>query len=224
MKIYLIPGLGCDIRVFSELVPLLNFDKNNIDCMEWLSPKSIFESIENYAQRVTETMPLDDDGDIILIGLSLGGMIATEISKLIPYKKLIIISSIVHQEQRPLLLKLARFFPIYHLVPASFTQYILPKLAFWLGISNKKYSDLFHRMLLDRSPQHLHWSRTAAVHWLNQIYPTNYIHIHGTSDHLFPHKAIKIDYPITNGTHNMILDRAEEIALIVNQEIEKIMP
>lgn len=85
-KIYLISGLGADERMFQRL----NFYNFEPVYLQWISPKKN-ESISDYAARlksqITEEKP-------IIIGLSLGGMMAVEISKQIKTEKVVLISSI----------------------------------------------------------------------------------------------------------------------------------
>jgi hypothetical protein len=51
--------------------------------------------------------------------------------------------------------------------------------------------------------------------------PKNYIHIHGTGDRLLLNKYVKADYAIKDGSHAMIVFRAEEINKIIESELQK---
>jgi len=52
------------------------------------------ESLESYAKRLSEHIPKNDE--VVLIGVSFGGIIVQEIHKLVNTKKVIIISSVKH--------------------------------------------------------------------------------------------------------------------------------
>lgn len=215
-KIYLIPGLGTDGRIFSKLIPLLN--AKDIECLEYREPLSIKETIPEYAQRlVAELPPLDEPP--ILIGMSMGGTIATEMSKLMPHQHLVIISSFKHQSEVPLLFKIARLLPLHRLVPAWYVRLTVPFFARLLRICNREDSLLIKDMLYDRSPQHFAWGRRAIVKWDNQHYPERFVHINGTKDHVFRKANKQITHPIEGGTHNMVVDRAREVAEIINREV-----
>jgi D-arabinose 1-dehydrogenase-like Zn-dependent alcohol dehydrogenase len=75
LKIYGISGLGADKRVFkflkldSELIPI-----------DWIEPLKN-ESIINYSKKLSTK--IDQNEKVCLIGVSFGGLVATEISKLI---------------------------------------------------------------------------------------------------------------------------------------------
>lgn len=219
---YLIPGLGCDVRVFQKFISLLNIDKKQIHCIEWQTPLFPSESLADYVLRLAKKLPLNDANNII-IGLSLGGMLATELAKIFPHKKLFIISSIKHQSERPLVLRWAKTIPIYHLIPTWLTVSLAPRLARWLKISDPDSSYLFGKMIKSMPKGHISWARQVAVNWENPDMPTNCIHIQGSKDHIFNNPLMQVDYTIEGATHNMILDRTLAVANIVNQEIKNIL-
>lgn len=218
--IYLIPGLGNDVRIFSRLIPLLS--SKNIICLEHLEPLSVHESIEAYAQRLVDDLPELEEPPV-LIGMSLGGTIATEMAKRMPYRKLVLISSFKHRTEVPFLFKIARILPLYRLFPAWYIRLILPFLAWMLRICTKEDSQLIKAMLNARSSAHFSWGRAAIVHWENEVHPSNFIHINGTKDHIFKKANEQATHLITGGTHNMVLDRSEEIAAIINQAIGELI-
>ena len=74
-------------------------------------------------------------------------------------------------------------------------------------------------MLYDRSPMHFAWGRRAIVHWDNTKIPTDFLHINGTKDHIFRKANLNATHLISKGTHNMVVDRAQEIADIINREV-----
>jgi len=214
-KVYLIPGLGNDIRIFSRLLPLLL--EQDVSCLEYLEPLSVKESIESYAQRLVDGIP-DLEEPPVLIGMSLGGAVATEMAKRMPHRKLIIISSFKHQTEVPLLFKIARKIPLYRFIPAWYIRIMLPLFAWILRICTKEESALLKLMLCAQSAAHFSWGREAIVHWDNMDYPAQFIHINGTKDHVFKRSEKQATHLIKGGTHNMVLDRAEEIAEIINKE------
>lgn len=214
-KAYLIPGLGNDIRIFSKLTPLLL--EQDISCLEYLEPLSVKESMESYAQRLVDGIP-DLEEPPVLIGMSMGGAVATEMAKRMPHRKLILISTFKHQTEVPFLFKIARIIPLYRLIPAWYIRTMLPLFAWILRICTKEESNLLKLMLRARSAAHFAWGREAVVHWDNVDYPAQFIHINGTKDHIFKQANKQASHLIKGGTHNMVLDRAEEIAEIINKE------
>ena len=90
MKIYAIPGLGADARVFANVQRYLP-----LTIIDW-KPNEANESIENYAGRMASEIPKNEP--FILLGLSFGGVIAQEICRILKPEKLILLSSIAHQD------------------------------------------------------------------------------------------------------------------------------
>lgn len=79
-RIYILNGLGADERVFQ----LLDFSDFSPIFIQWIIPEQN-ESIENYASRLLQQI---DTPNPLILGLSFGGMMATEISKLIDVENL----------------------------------------------------------------------------------------------------------------------------------------
>jgi pimeloyl-ACP methyl ester carboxylesterase len=220
VKLYFIPGLGCDQRIFDKLIQLLPLSKEQILHLEHLEPTTLTESMDSYVERLVKKIPPKaPDEYVILIGLSLGGMIATALNKTIAADKLIILSSITHESERPWLFRFCVQVPIYRLTPTAFTQHILPKLARWFRFTQNDSGILFEKMVQAISPEHLKWGRYTAINWQNSNRPQNYIHIHGTKDHIFNHKSMQVTHWIEGATHSMVMDNAVEIAPIITKEV-----
>jgi predicted esterase YcpF (UPF0227 family) len=106
-SIYVISGLGADHRVFKDLC-IPNYELIHI---KWIAPK-LNETISDYATRLS--IPFAKENPIIL-GLSMGGILAIEIAKIISTKQIIILSSVQKRSNLPLFItKVSKF--IYLLV------------------------------------------------------------------------------------------------------------
>ena len=216
MKIYLVPGLGNDYRIFSRLVKFLKY--NDLEFIEYIEPPAIKTTMQDYAQLIIDKYNIQSDS--ILIGMSMGGTLAVELAKRISFKRIILISTFKHKRECPLIFRIARFFPIYRLVPAFFIRIFIPMFARLLRICNKAETSILRKMLNDRSNLHFAWGRWAIVHWENKLELRSIIHINGTNDHIFLKANKHADHLIEGGTHNMIMDRAEEISQIINEALE----
>ncbi|HQV56104.1 MAG TPA: alpha/beta hydrolase, partial [Chitinophagaceae bacterium] len=84
-KVYFISGLGADKRAFSFLD--LSFCEPIF--IDWIKPVDN-ESLYQYAMRLKEQI---NEPSPIIVGVSFGGMLATEIAKSDASAKVIIISS-----------------------------------------------------------------------------------------------------------------------------------
>ena len=213
MKIFAISGLGADERVFQYLS--LNAELVHV---KWLAPKNK-EPIEAYAKRLVEKYQIGKEKHFGLLGVSFGGLVAVEISKLVQPSVTVLISSVeTRTEIRPLIRYIGKT-KIIELLPPSFLR--LPKpLAQYLFGTKKK--DLLHAILDDSDPHFTKWALRELMNWNNKTKPPNLINISGTKDKLLPPK-VGNNYLIQQGQHFMIVDRAKEISTLINQQLTNII-
>jgi esterase/lipase len=215
MNLYLIPGLGTDQRIFESLVPLLD-KKAKIHYLNFIEPLSVDEPLVDYSKRMATK--ITETNELIILGLSLGGMVATEVAKYFPNAKLIILSSMKHQDERPKGLLVLRKLKAYSWLNPKVSRWLFVKLMKVFGMMTPKDQQIFKEMLYDSPDIHFNWARKAALLWDNQEYPKNFIHIHGTNDHIFPHKSLKTDVKlIQKANHSMVINQAKETADYINE-------
>lgn len=212
-KAYFISGLGADERLF----------KNQLEAglpiipIPWKVPLKN-ESIESYAQRMAIEIPQGEK--VILGGVSFGGIMAIEMSKYVQIEKLILISSIKSYKELPWTIKMWKYFPIYKLT----TSWIIQKLGlmarFIFGNMNKQEKKLFSDMFMHTSPEFIKWSIPQIINWKNEYKEKKIIHIHGTSDLIFPIHLIKEPIiRIKRGSHVMVFTN-RRINEILKEELK----
>ena len=214
MTIYLVPGLGNDKRIFKNLIEY--FQDYKLEILEHLPFLSLEETLEEYSKRLVQKVGQFDE-DSIIIGFSLGGLIATEMSKIINFKKVILISTVKHKLELPTVIRLAGKFNFQ--IPASLIKKAIGSISLMLGVTDRVGANYISEIIGDADSGHIIWAQKAASSWNNILIPDNYIHIHGTRDEIFPINFVKASHIIKSGTHYMIMDRAEEIANIIKSEI-----
>ena len=140
-KIYIFSGLGVDQRVFDKV----NFDEFNVEFIDWILPLKS-ETIENYATRISQRII---EKDVFLIGLSFGGMMAVEVAKIIPVKKVILIASAKTKFELPLMYRIAGKIRLHKLIPSVIFKWS-NFLSRWIfGIQTKEEKVLFKNILKD---------------------------------------------------------------------------
>lgn len=214
-NIYFISGLGVDHRLFYKQYK----DGINLKILQWKSPLAN-ETLEAYAKRLSEEIKEKDN--IILGGVSLGGIMAIEISKYINAEKIIIISSIKNQFELPPYLRILRHLPIHKLIPSLVYKKIgtiARSIYRVFGKMNKEEKDLFLSMVNDSDPNFIKWAIHAVITWKNKEILPNIIHLHGTDDLIFPISFIKQSIQIKDGSHFMIVTQAEKINKILKTEL-----
>jgi len=169
-KIFLIAGLGADTRIYK------NIDLNGHEVIrgDWIEPGKI-DILATYAQKLIYQYHITENS--VIIGNSLGGMIAVEIAKIILIDKAILISSIKSIYETPWYFPLFRTLPVYKLIPGD----LFSKLGFLIkpifGKMEGGSGRLFNDMLAKSSPVFLKWAMGAVLHWDNKTIPANIYHI-----------------------------------------------
>ena len=210
MKIFAISGLGADKRVFKYLT--LEYDLIPI---EWIKPKTK-EPIIEYSKRLIKEYCIGDNEEFGILGVSFGGLIATEISKLTQPKFTILISSIETRTELRGIIKIFGKSKLIELIPEKLLN--LPKVIahYMFGTKNK---ELLNAILNDTDLSFTKWAIRELLNWKNKSHLQNVIKICGTKDKLLPPKgnnSILID----KGEHFMIVDKAKEVSAIINRKIK----
>jgi pimeloyl-ACP methyl ester carboxylesterase len=202
--IFLFPGLGADHRLFAHThIP------GAIPRVTEMRAPARKETLEDYCKSMLQNIP--DDEKLVFIGVSFGGILAQEISKLRQVKKIILISSVSTRRQFPAGFTLLRIFPIFKILPDTW----LKQLIVWIGrtFTHKSETEqkVFEAMVRDADTGLIRWGIQQTIHWKQSSPVPGIIHIHGSKDPLFPCEKIKPAYVIEGGEHFIIFQRAEEI-------------
>ena len=215
MKAYFISGLGADRRAFYKIQLPPGYQPIYLD---WITPFPN-ESFSEYAQRFSELIQKDEE--FILIGLSFGGMLASEIARIISPKKLIIISSLSNYKELPWYFKLAGKLRLHKIiVPGIYKQATI--LNRFMGAGNKEMKAIVYSYVNNIDPKFIRWSLNIIVNWPHTERLLNLIHIHGSRDHLLPNRYVKADHVVQNGGHLMVMNKAEEVNKILEQILRTI--
>ncbi|MGB2088422.1 MAG: alpha/beta hydrolase [Psychroflexus salarius] len=200
-QVFMMPGMAANPTIFEHIkLP----DEFKVHWLDWLDPLGD-ESLESYAKRLSEPIPKNDE--VVLIGVSFGGIIVQEIHKLVNAKKVIIISSVKHENELPPRMKIARDTGVYKVLPTGVFNYLeqIDKLP--LGDVVKKRIQLYKTYMSMSNKHYLDWAIKRILNWEQTQDNTNFVHIHGDQDGVFPIKYIKGCVTIEGGTHLMILNR-----------------
>lgn len=213
MKIYFISGLGADRRVF-EYLRLSQFQTKHI---EWVVPE-IDDSLESYSHKLIAQ--IDTAHEVVLVGVSFGGMICQEIAKVIRCKHVIIISSIKRIEELTWQLKFVRKTRIDKLFPSGLIKMLnLLTVKYYFNIQSKEEAKLVKAIVADTDRFFMKWAIDAIMKWENHNPYSGIIHIHGSKDRVFPPGKIKDYIQIKDGGHFMIVNKAKEIGDIIIRQI-----
>jgi len=209
MKVYLIPGLGADKRMYTQQVKILP-DAVVIEHLRVVKD----ETITDYAKRVAAL--IDTSLPFALIGTSLGGIVCVELSRIISPEKIILISSVKNRNELPLLLRSMKYLHVHKLLSGERFKHLNKLIVKMLGSGeNSQTATLLEDMANDTPVEFIEWAIDAIVRW----YPPekcreDIIHIHGTKDRLLPFSKIKNAVAV-NGTHVINMTMSEEVNCII---------
>ena len=213
--IYFVPGLGANSKIFKYIN--LPKDKYESHFLEWIIPTSIDESISDYARRMCETI---SEKNVVLVGVSFGGIMVQEMSKHIHPKKIFLISSVKTKNELPSRMAFTRMSKSYKLFPASHINRIEKTLIKIFGEKAKKMAQRYNDFLSVRDPRYLKWAIKNVVIWPQTEAIPNITHIHGDADGIFPIKNINDCIVIKRTGHIMMtLKKGKTISTIINDTL-----
>lgn len=212
--VYFMPGMAASSSIFERIqLPSETFE---IHLLEWLLPKHQ-ETLENYAKRMSKNVKHDN---VILVGVSFGGILVQEMKPFVKPKKVIIISSVKSNVELPRRMKIAKATKAYKLIPTNMIENIefFAKFAFGSTFVKQRMK-LYEKFLSVRDKNYLDWAIEQIINWERVEIDEDIIHIHGEDDEVFPIKYIKKCIKVKGGTHIMILSKYRWL----NDNLPKIM-
>lgn len=213
IPVYFMPGLAASTSIFERIE--LPKDQFEMFLLEWMLPNPK-ESLVDYVIRLSESIKHKNP---VLIGVSFGGVIVQEMAKVIPVRKVIIISSVKSNKEFPRRLKIAKSTKVYKLLPTGLVQNVEALSKFAYGDTVKQRLKLYDRYLCVRDKCYLDWAIETIILWDRTQADPNVIHIHGDADDVFPIKYIKDTIVVKGGTHIMILNKFKWL----NENLPKII-
>ncbi|MBW6483698.1 MAG: alpha/beta hydrolase [Vicingaceae bacterium] len=205
MKIYGISGLGADESVFKYL----NL-KHKIIPLAWIKHDKN-ESLEHYASRLAANIDINEDFGVL--GVSFGGLVAVEISKILNPKVTILISSVETKDELGFLIKGLGKMNLVKYLPSKIFNPPKKIAHFLFGTDNK---ELLNKILDDTDLDFTKWAVNELLNWKNTTTLSSIIKISGTNDKLLPPTKANNTILIEKGEHFMIVDKANEISELIN--------
>lgn len=205
IPIYLLPGMTADFPIYSRLLPLLP----NARVVDFLPPEPR-ETLVSYSSRMATLLPRD----AYIGGVSFGGIIALEISRLLRPRGCILISSIRHPHELPPWFRIWRPFGGRS---SSAGLRMIGGAASLVPRSARTASTIRATKLAgDRGAWH-RWATSAVLDWkpepLGDFCPI--LHIHGTADTTFPIRYVHPDVSIPGAGHGLPLSHPDEVVAAI---------
>lgn len=216
IHIYFVPGLAANPTIFDLIrLPKKYFE---FHFLEWLLPENSSETIEHYAQRMSANVKHEN---VVLIGVSFGGVMVQEMKKIVNPLETIIISSIKNKNEMPLRMRIAQKTNAHKILPTKAFTHLEKYEKYAFGNLLKGRIQLYKKYLSMRDEKYVQWAINTIVNWRQTKSDEDVVHIHGTSDFMFPIENITNCHKIEGGTHIMILTKAKEINVLLQKVLQK---
>lgn len=171
----------------------------------------------DYALRMSEK--IDSSEPFILIGLSMGGMMAVEISHVKKPQQIILISSIPSGKELPIYFKWAGKCHLPSLVPVFLVKAAAKgKRLFTTERAGDK--KMLKQIIDESDDRFIKWAMTAISRWDRTDTPENIIHIHGDRDPILPIRFTKPTHIIKGAGHLLVMTHGRQ----VNKILTEILP
>jgi len=195
------PGMAANPSIFEYIK--LPKDQFKLHYLEWVIPE-INEDLQAYAKRMTGLIKHED---CVLLGVSFGGILVQEMSKHIPCRKIIVVSSVKTKYELPKKMKVAKATMAYKLIPTRVLSNVETLAKYAFGETVTKRLDLYKKYLSLNDRRYLDWAIKEVVCWNQEEVQPNTIHIHGEKDAVFPIHNINDCISVKGGTHIMIINK-----------------
>jgi pimeloyl-ACP methyl ester carboxylesterase len=212
MDVYLIPGLGADKRMYIPQLRVLPQAK----VLEHFVPAP-GSTLADYARQMAEG--IDTTRPFALVGTSLGGMISVEMTRILNPQKVVLIATIKNRNEMPVFMRAMKYLKLHRTISGDgfkrFNKLAAKRLD---GRNDTEAAALIMEMMNDIPAGFIEWAVDAVVKWSPPAsHRADMVHIHGTSDQLFPHSRISNALLVEGGTHIMNITKAAEVnKLILN--------
>ncbi|MEM9415450.1 MAG: alpha/beta fold hydrolase [Planctomycetota bacterium] len=227
-RMILLPGYGCDGRIFG---PQRRAFGDRLETPDWLKPEA-GESIAHYAQRWARLLSKpDDDRPLALGGLSLGGVVAQEMARVIePTPRVVLLIASTQKPDRWRLPVqagelLGRFVPASSANKTAALGALLYAMRDGLDDDGKT---LARAMAKDMDSAFIKWAGRAALDWPGvkpdptRPSPPTY-HIHGQHDWVID-AADHADEVVELGRHTLNLTHASSVNRFLFDHFVKHVP
>lgn len=176
-------------------------------------------SIGDHAQALLPEVRTD--APHVLVGMSMGGMIAQELAQLSRPILTILISSWKGPGEMPVWIRTLQGKHPERVVTQKFIDRILPLLYWQMGAESEQDRALIDAFVHECPVDQIKIQLNASLNWAGTPLPADpLLHIHGDNDHLMPIELIKDPIVVKGGGHIMVFNKAGEISKIINEHLE----
>ncbi|MEO8591213.1 MAG: alpha/beta hydrolase [Flavobacteriales bacterium] len=216
MDLYLIPGLGADRRLFGKL----DLGEHTVHYLDWPAmPEG--SRLKDFAHELAANV--DASKPHVLIGVSMGGMVAQELAALTKPEHVIIISSWKGSNEMSKPIRMMRGTHPERMLTPALMKHTLPVVRWQMGVETAEDVVLFDALVRAQPLEQLKVQINACLGWEGPVTPAEHlVHIHGDQDRLMPIANIVGAEMIPGGTHFMVYSKAVEVGAALRRALDSV--
>ncbi len=206
MIIYLLPGIGCDERLFDRI----DLGGYHIVKLRWPDfPKgcTLADIARELSAHVDATVPH------VLVGVSMGGMVAQELASITKPEVVILVSSWTGPHEWPMFVRISARLGLHAFI-THFTMWLTWPVKRTLGRRDRSTDKLLWEMACAQTARKIRRGTGAILRWKGSTWKGPLVRIHGDGDRVIPLR-FPVDHIVEGGAHIMVLMRAEEVSRLV---------
>jgi len=207
-QILLLTGMTPDARIFERLTPRLP----TASVVPWITPTA-HECIHEYACRLADSLSVR--GEVVVCGVSFGGIIAQELAIQLNAKACVLISSVRGVRQLPPWFRMLRPFAIG---PIEAVLGAVGRAADCCPARLRTDSTARLTKLEGEAGAWHRWATASVLRWApsRELEELRIVQIHGSHDTTFPLRYVNPDVVIADGGHVLPLTHPTEIATVLS--------
>lgn len=210
MKVYLLPGVGCDERLFDRL------DLPDLEVVKLTWPRfAKCSTLTSIAEALA--VHVDRDEPHVLVGVSMGGMVAQELALITDPRKVVLISSWTGPQEWPPFVRISAALGSHRLIREWSMRLAWP-LKRIIDRREASIDRLLWDMARTQGAVQLRRGTDAILRWKGSRWKGPLVRIHGDKDIVTPLR-FPVDHVIEGGQHVMVLTRASEVAQVLRKAI-----
>lgn len=212
--VYCISGLAADCTLFDRLCLPPGYTKVYL---EWAPLAG--DSVVSYAVRVAKTL----SAGAILIGVSFGGMVSTEIARIRPDLQVVLLSTAGCRKDIPFYFRWLLASRLYYCSSRFFIRAFVPLLRYYLKWHRTDPAIIRQvaGMISQTDMRLFKWSLNSMRTWNSSEVPANVTRVHGTKDIILPSWSIRgaVDHWVEGGGHLMVTVESGPVTTLLLQVI-----
>ncbi len=212
MTVYLLPGVGCDRRMYDRIdLP----QQYAVVRLEW----PVFTGTDTLARIAARMRPqVNADEPHILVGVSMGGMVAQELAALTNPQKVVLISSWTGPQEWTPFVRMSAQLGLHGLI-RDWTMRAAWPIKEYLAPRGNDVDQLLWDMACKQTAKQLRHGTGAILRWKGSPWKGHVVRIHGDRDVVTPLR-FPVDHLLPGATHVLVMTHAPEVSRLLQHAIE----